>query len=108
MTRIKRKVPKTLPTKKKVPGIPFFKGDPRAGRPFGCKNKFTSLKQSFLDAFEELGGVDGLVKWAKKSNNNRATFYNMLKSMLPKDVQLSSPTESPDSLPFTIRVEKAK
>ena len=32
-------------------------GNPN-GRPVGSKNKFTTLKSAFIDAFEEIGGVD--------------------------------------------------
>lgn len=38
----------------------FIKGN--TGRPKGAKNKFTNLKQSFLDAFVDLGGTEGLKK----------------------------------------------
>lgn len=55
-----------------------------SGRPKGSKNRFTSLKQSFLEAFEELGGTEGLTEWAKK---NKGMFYQMLAKMLPKTVE---------------------
>jgi len=45
-------------------------GSPR-GR---SKNKFTILKNAFIDAFEELGGVDNLVKRAKA---NQTEFYRI-------------------------------
>ncbi|SVD68897.1 uncharacterized protein METZ01_LOCUS421751, partial [marine metagenome] len=32
------------------------------GRPKGSLNKFTTLKSAFIEAFEELGGVDNLVE----------------------------------------------
>jgi len=56
------------------------------GRPKGSKNKFTELKEAFLEAFEELGGVDGLVKWAKKNNKCQGEFYKMIAKMLPSNV----------------------
>ena len=34
------------------------------GRPVGSKNKFTTLKSAFIEAFEEIGGVDNLIEWA--------------------------------------------
>ena len=37
-------------------------GNPN-GRPLGSKNKFTTLKNAFIETFEELGGVDNLVEW---------------------------------------------
>jgi hypothetical protein len=43
---------------------------PGPGRPKGSVNKFTNLKEVFLQAFEETGGVEGLVEWIKKSPRN--------------------------------------
>ena len=34
------------------------------------KNRFLSLKESFLDAFEASGGTDGLAEWLKKTPRN--------------------------------------
>jgi len=56
------------------------------GRPRGSKNKFTSLKDSFLEAFEALDGTEGLITWAKKSERNRAAFYGWITKMLPTNV----------------------
>jgi len=56
------------------------------GRIKGSKNKFTGLKKSFLDAFEQTGGTEGLVKWAK-AKNNKAQFYQMITKLLPKQVE---------------------
>lgn len=72
---------------KKAPGKPFEKGDKRAGRPKGTPNKFTTLKQSFLNAFEEIGGEAELANWAKLPRN-RAVFYKMIATMLPKNIDL--------------------
>ena len=76
----------TIPVKKtkknyNLPG-------PGPGRPKGSKNKFTDLKNAFLEAFEELNGTEGLVKWAKMNNRNRAQFYQMITKMLPSNVSL--------------------
>ncbi len=65
-------------------------GNPN-GRPKGSKDKFTELKDSFLEAFDRLGGIDGLVEWAKKSNNNRSQFYQMITKLLPRDINLNPP-----------------
>ena len=58
--------------------------------PIGGKRgpgKFTTLKQSFLDAFnsKEMGGTKGLIEWAMM-HRNKATFYQMIAKMLPKDI----------------------
>jgi len=62
-------------------GKRFEKGN--AGRPKGAKNKFTCLKDSFLEAFEGIGGTQELIEWAKKTQN-RPQFYQMIARMLPK------------------------
>jgi hypothetical protein len=53
------------------------------GRPVGSKNKFTTLKSAFIEAFEEIGGVDNLVKWAR---SNQTEFYSMLVRLMPREI----------------------
>ena len=60
-------------------------GNPE-GRPKGSPNKFTNLRESFLQAFEDTGGVEGLAEWINKSQGNRAKFYQMITKMLPSSV----------------------
>ncbi len=62
-------------------GQRFQPGNP--GRPKGAKNKFTSLKDSFLNVFQQMGGDEALLSWAQK---NPGDFYGMVKTMLPKTV----------------------
>ena len=57
-------------------------GNPN-GRPVGSKNKFTTLKSAFIEAFEELGGVDNLVEWARC---NQTEFYRMLARLMPREI----------------------
>ena len=57
-------------------------GNPN-GRPVGSKNKFTTLKNAFIETFEELGGVDNLVEWAKA---NQTEFYRMVARLMPKEI----------------------
>jgi hypothetical protein len=63
------------------------------GRKKGVPNKFTTLKDAFLYAFEEIGSREGLAKWAKK---NRRAFYVIITKMLPNksDVEISGPGAS--------------
>lgn len=56
------------------------------GRPKGTPNKFTSLKQSFLDAFEQTGGTAGLAAWIAKSERNRSVFYQLVTKLFPQEV----------------------
>ena len=53
------------------------------GRPVGSKNKFTTLKAAFIEAFEEIGGVDNLVEWARC---NQTEFYRMLARLMPREI----------------------
>jgi hypothetical protein len=76
--------------KRKATGVPFKKGDPRAGRPKGTTNHFTSLKDSFLEVFEKLGGTEGLLTWVKSGNRNKAEFYRMVTKMLPANVSVEA------------------
>ena len=57
-------------------------GNPN-GRPVGSKNKFTNLKSAFIEAFEELGGVDNLIEWARC---NQTEFYRMLARLMPREI----------------------
>ena len=47
-------------------------------------NRFLSLKESFLEAFEAIGGTKGLVEWAKK---NPDKFYPMAVRILLKETK---------------------
>lgn len=50
----------------------------------GSKNKFTSLKDSFLKAFEEIeNSEENLLQWATK---NKRDFYGMVSKMLPAKI----------------------
>jgi len=61
------------------------KGNP--GRPKGAKDKIArSVKKDIEKAFEKIGGVEGLVNWAKKNTRNREKLYDWYFSMLPKNV----------------------
>ena len=65
-------------------------GNPN-GRPVGSKNKFTTLKNAFIETFEELGGVDNLVEWARC---NQTEFYRMLSRLLPREVEATVVSQS--------------
>ena len=67
-------------------GVPFEQGNP--GRPKGSTNKFTSLKDAFIEAFNGLGGAEGLLAWAETSKKNEGMFYSMITKMLPTNIDL--------------------
>jgi hypothetical protein len=63
---------------------------PGPGRPKGCKNRFTSLKESFLSVFKKLGGTDALYKWANKNDHNKGIFYGWITKMLPANLDIAA------------------
>ncbi|MCK5020333.1 MAG: hypothetical protein KAS32_25065 [Candidatus Peribacteraceae bacterium] len=63
-----------------------FKKGSAPGRPKGTKNKLTNLKQSFLEAFEKVGGVEELAKWGNKPQN-KGQFFQMITKLLPRTVE---------------------
>ena len=75
------------------------------GRPKGSKNKFTALKDTFLQAFEDIGGVDELANWGKQKEN-RTAFYQIISKMLPKEIELTGDADRP--LGVVILPEKKK
>lgn len=59
------------------------------GRPKGSKNHFgVEAKQAFAEAFDEMGGVANLVRWAKK---NPETFYKLYSKLIPVTIGGTSP-----------------
>lgn len=59
----------------------------RGGRPKGSPNKFTAhAKEAFQLAFEELGGVRGLVAWAKSDEARLTDFYKLFARLIPLEV----------------------
>ncbi len=64
---------------------PGQSGNP-AGRPVGSRNRFTVLKESFVEAFDRIGGIDNLVEWAK---GNQDKFYPLMVRIFPKEVEIN-------------------
>ena len=69
-----------LPPERRFPG---------SGRRKGVPNKMTRLaKEAIALAFEEVGGVEALVKWIKKDPQNQRDFYVCVyPKLLPLDVR---------------------
>lgn len=75
--------------------MPFKPGNKLGkGRPRGSKNKFTSLKESFVEAYLKLGGTKGLIKWIESSPKNKAAFYHDLIRLIPTSQLMASETRS--------------
>ncbi|MCG2811720.1 MAG: hypothetical protein L6428_09715 [Candidatus Aminicenantes bacterium] len=89
--------------RRKVIGRPFTKGGPGTGRKPGQKNKFTTLKASFLEVFEQLDSTAGFLAWAKASPRNRAQFYSWLARMLPSDVNVSASVDTQAAIDDQLR-----
>lgn len=87
---------------KKPKGAHLFKpGQPSpnpSGRPKGTLNKFTTLKKAFLEAFELLGGVQGLVDFANQCWEHKKAFYQMTAKMLPRDIYVGDGGIEPNDL----------
>lgn len=62
-------------------------GNPN-GRPKGAKNRYTEIKESFLKAFDKLGGTRGLITWVNEDPRNKRAFYEMVVSLLPKKTEM--------------------
>ena len=76
----------------------FRKGDGRPRKPKGAKNKVTqSIRQAFKDAFDEMGGVDALVEWGMKEENQGA-FYALASKLIPTEIT------GPAGEPITFKV----
>ena len=63
---------------------PGQSGNP-AGRTPGSRNRFTVLKEAFVEAFDGIGGVNSLMEWAR---NNPDKFYPILARLFPKEVEV--------------------
>jgi hypothetical protein len=70
------------------------------GRPKGSVNKFTTLKNAFLQAFELSGGIESLVEWINLSQRNRAHFYQLITKMLPSNVDVDHKGEIKHQIEF--------
>ena len=64
------------------------------GRPMGSLNKVpANLRDDLITVYEKLGGIQGMVEWAKAKEGNRALFYRILASTLPRQVAVSARLE---------------
>jgi len=51
------------------------------GKPAGAISKLGRLRNYFLQVFDQMGGAEGLLNWAKE---NRSEFYQMIFKLVPK------------------------
>ena len=65
------------------------------GRPVGSRNKVpANLRNDLMTVYEQLGGIEGMREWAKKSDRNRTVFYKILASTLPRQLAVSAKVDN--------------
>ena len=79
-----------------------------SGRKKGVQNKFTTLKQAYLDAFnsKEIGGSDGIVEAFKPSAFTKRDFFKLIAKMLPTNVGVEHSGELTVNLKWVITDKK--
>lgn len=74
------------------------------GRPKGAKDKVQrTVKESILEVFNRLDGVDGFLTWATA---NPDEFYKGYFRLAPKEVEVSGPDGGAIPNEFTVRFVK--
>jgi hypothetical protein len=59
----------------------------KKGRGLGTKNGINmEIRRGLLEAFNKLGGVQKVVRWAKKSDRNYCEFLKILSRILPREI----------------------
>lgn len=89
----------TLPIEYKDECGRFMPGvlQPGAGRPKGRLNKFTNLKNAFIEVFEDLQETEeaNLTSFATR---NPKDFYKIISKLFPTTVEVSGPDGAPVSI----------
>ena len=104
------KLEKNYKTTKKGGNPALKKGGPSLnpnGRPKGSKNKFTTLKEAFINAFVGSGGEEALTEFAKQARNKKE-FYKMIAKMLPNSVDIEVKHDLGEKLDAAIRRAQGK
>ena len=61
-------------------------GNP-AGKKPGVVDKSRRFRADMMDVYDKVGGMEGMVKWVKKSDKNRETFYKILAALQPREIK---------------------
>ena len=64
----------------------FLRSGNPIGKPHGAISKFARLREDFFTAYQQMGGVRGLLTWAKE---HQTEFYTMIFKLLPKEIPFS-------------------
>ncbi|GAG07661.1 unnamed protein product [marine sediment metagenome] len=98
-----------------MPTRRFQKGDRKpsnSGRKKGTPNKFTTLKQAFLNSFnsKEMGGEKGMTDVFSANSFTKREFYKLISKMLPSNVTVDGDLNVTfqASEKFTPKVENEK
>lgn len=84
----------------------FQKGHKKlGGKKKGTPNKFTTLKNAFLKAFQELQ-KDKTAKLDKWGKMNPEHFYKMIATMLPKEIAVTGDENNPIPVKYIIEDTK--
>ena len=59
------------------------------GKNANVRHKASIVKEAFFQTFQEIGGMPALVKWVQESKANKVTFFKLLLSILPKDIDVT-------------------
>lgn len=62
------------------------------GRMKGSKNKFTTLKNAFIEAFQDLGGKEWLRRYGGRNDWNAKIFIQAISRMLPREISVTDDT----------------
>ena len=81
-------------------------GKKTGGRKKGTPNKQTKeVKQNLIEAFEKLGGLDGMVDWASKNQGeNLGEFYKLWVKVLPVEMKTDLTSSDGTLQPISIQV----
>ena len=70
-----------------------------AGRPKGATNKIPKqVKENIVAVFDELGGLDGMVDWAKSDPKNQTEFYRFYARLAPIEQKVTGDPDEPISI----------
>lgn len=67
-------------------GIEVGSGAAGPGRPKGVRNKLTNLRDSVLEAFDQVGGTEYLARLANGTQSDRAAFVGLVSKVLPTQI----------------------
>jgi hypothetical protein len=70
-----------------------------AGRPKGATNKIPKqVKENIVAVFDELGGLDGMVEWARSDPKNQTEFYRFYSRLAPIEQKVTGDPDEPISI----------